>query len=181
MLVVPLRVASNVDVAVIVAVPGATAVTSPEGLTVATAGALLDQVTVVAAPPTAVTVAASCDVVPTMSAASGEVTATDCTAGAGVTVSAADPALDASKVDVAEMLTDPGATAVTTPAGDTVATLALEVAQVTVVDAPPTAATLTDSVRVEPTTRVLDGAETVTEVTDGGGGVTVTSALADLV
>lgn len=176
-----LFVASKVDCAVIVAVPGATAVTNPVAFTVAIAFDELVHVTVVAAPPTAVTVAVSCDVVPTISAGSGEFTVTDCTAGCGVTVSATDPALVLSNDEVAVMVAFPGETPVTTPLADTVATALFELDQATAADAPLTTTTFTPSASVFPTTRVVDGAFTVTEVTAGGGGMMVTCTVADLV
>ena len=59
-LALPLLLASNVDVAVIVAVPTATAVICPVVDTVATAALDVDHVTPVAAPLTTVTLAVSC-------------------------------------------------------------------------------------------------------------------------
>ncbi len=75
---VPVFVVSNVDVAMIVAVPAATPVTSPlVELTVATAGFPDDHVTVSAATPTAETAAFSCVVCPAI---------TDAVAGTTTTV-----------------------------------------------------------------------------------------------
>lgn len=139
---VPLFVASNVDVAVMLTLPGATAVTSPVPLTVATPAALVLHVTAVDAPPTAVTFAANCAVVPTMMAACGLVTVTELTAGRGFTVRRVLPLLVASNVDVAVIVTCPGATAVTWPVGVTVAIAASADDHVTVVAAPLTTMTL---------------------------------------
>jgi hypothetical protein len=173
--------ASKVEVAVMLTVPGATALTTPVALTVALAALLLLHVTVVGAPPTAVTVALSCEVVPTIRAGSGAVTVIALTAGLGFTVMTALPDLVASTVEVAVIVALPTATAVTTPAVETVATLALELVQATEVAAPPAAITVAVSARVSPTTRVAVPGVTATEVTDGGGGVTVTDTDAALV
>jgi len=77
-----------------------------------------------------------------MSAAGGVVIVTDCTAGAGFTVTVVLPLLVASKSDVAVIVADPAAIAVTSPAGDTVAIAVLEEDQLTAVDAPLTAFTV---------------------------------------
>src|SRR6185437_12474855 len=81
---------TGTSVTVIVAEPGATAVTKPEAETVAAAVALDDHVTVrpvSTLPPASRTVAASCDVLPTRSVAALGETDTDATAGT-VTVTA---------------------------------------------------------------------------------------------
>lgn len=160
---------SNTEVAVIVAEPGATAVTNPLALTDATAELLLLQVTASAAPPTTVAVAVSCDVVPTINAAGAAEIATDVTAGAGATVIAALPLLVASNVDVAVIVAFPTPTAVTCPACETVATAAFDVDHVTAVDAPLTAVTVAVSVACVPTIMFGEGAVTTTLVTAGGG------------
>lgn len=139
-------VASNTDVAVMDTDPGDTAVTSPVLLTVAIALLLLVHVTAVDAPPTAVTVAVSCDVVPTINAAGAADSTTDVTAGAMFTVSVALPLLVASNADVAVIVAVPALTAVTSPACDTVAMAEFDVVQLTAVDAPLSAVTAALSV-----------------------------------
>src|SRR5512139_2626689 len=104
---------STVDVAVMVAFPAATAVTSPVGLTVAAAAFEVDQVTPVPAPPTTATVAVSCAVVPAMSAVGGLGIVTERTAGRGFTVSVTFPVFVASNDDVAVIVAVPAATPVT--------------------------------------------------------------------
>jgi hypothetical protein len=108
-------------VAVIVAVPADTAVTTPVELTAATAGLLDDQVTsrsVTIVLFASLTVAVSVVVVPATRLFVAGVTMTLPT-GAGVTVSVALPDFPSL---VAVMVAVPGATAVTTPLPDTVAT-----------------------------------------------------------
>jgi hypothetical protein len=142
MATLPLFVASKVDVAVMLTLPGATAVTSPVPLTVATPAALVLHVTAVDAPPTAATFAVNCAMVPTMMAACGLVTVTEFTAGRGFTVRRVLPLFVASNVEVAVMVTEPGATAVTWPVCVTVAIAASPDDHVTVVAAPLTTVTL---------------------------------------
>jgi hypothetical protein len=68
------------------------------------------QVTAVDAPPTAVTVAVSGSVWPSISAGVAGVMATAVTAGGGLTVTEAVPLLVPSKVEVAVIVTVPGVT-----------------------------------------------------------------------
>jgi hypothetical protein len=108
-------------VAVIVAEPTDSAVTTPAELTVATAGLLDDHVTrrsVTVVPLASLTVAVSVVVVPTtrLFVAGAMVTLPT---GTGVTVTVALPDLDSL---VAIMVAVPGTTAVTIPLADTVAT-----------------------------------------------------------
>lgn len=124
---VPLAVPER---AVIVALPAATPVTTPDEETVATAVLLLDQVTGapdITVPFASRTVADSVDVVPI-----GTVTlpgATVTLAGVGAfTVTDADADLPSL---VAVMVAVPGATPVTTPFADTVATDAAPLVHVT--------------------------------------------------
>jgi hypothetical protein len=109
-------------VAVIVAAPAPSAVTTPVGETVATADALVLQVTgrpVSTLPPASLSVAVRGVVSPTTKLDDAGVTATVATAAA-VTVTLAVP--DAAPL-VAVIVAVPGATAVTTPVVDTVATV----------------------------------------------------------
>ena len=111
-------------VAVIVAVPALMPETNPVGVTVATVGSELDQVTerpVSVAPLASFVVAVSCAVDPMMSDAVAGDTVTDATAGgdAVVTVNAAEPVFPPA---VAVIKVDPAATAVTVPFELTVAT-----------------------------------------------------------
>jgi len=108
-------------VAVIVAEPAATAVTTPLAETVATPVALLDHVTVRPVRTLlaeSVVVALSCVLPPTRRATEAGVTATDET-GTMVTVMAAVPVLPSL---VAVMVAEPAATAATTPLAETDAT-----------------------------------------------------------
>jgi hypothetical protein len=108
-------------VAVIVAVPAATAVTVPVCETVATLAALVDHVTtrsVTTVPATFFTSTDSGAVWPTIIADVAGATTTDPTASGG-TVIVAVPVFPSL---VAVIVVPPGATAVTTPAVDTVAT-----------------------------------------------------------
>src|SRR5215469_12888374 len=109
-------------VAVIVAVPAATAVTSPVAETVATDDAFVLHVTVrpvSVLPFASVNVVVSVVVPPTVSVALPGLTATVAT-GARVTVTVAEP--DAAPL-VAVIVAVPGATPVTTPDAETLATL----------------------------------------------------------
>lgn len=107
--------------------------------------------------------------------------ATEMTAGAGLTVMLALPLLVASKTDVAVMVAVPTATAVTCPVGDTVATAALDVDQVSAVEAPLTTVTLAVNVSTPPTAMVGLAGVTTTDRTAGGGAVTTTGTVADFV
>jgi hypothetical protein len=123
-------------VAEMVALPAATADTEPVAETVATAGALLLHVTarpVSAAPAASRAVAASACTPPTTREAVAGVTTTEAT-GEAVTVMgtfavavAAAKVADPVAVAVTVMVVVPGATAETTPALDTVATLGMVV------------------------------------------------------
>jgi hypothetical protein len=118
-------------VAVIVAVPAATPVTSPLPLTVATADALVAQVTtrpVSAFPTESRGVAVSCTVAPTPTLAVAGLTVTVAT-GIWLTVTVAVPLFPSL---VAVIVTLPAATAVTNPLPLTVATAVLPLAHVTV-------------------------------------------------
>jgi hypothetical protein len=117
-------------VAVIVALPAATAVTNPSTDTVATPFALDDQVTTL--PPRirlweSRNVAPSCWVLPSTTLADEGVTATVAT-GAEVTVSGADPLMPSL---VAAIVAEPTETAVTRPVGPTVAIVGWSDAQLT--------------------------------------------------
>ena len=121
-------------VAVIVAFPTATAVTSPVVLTEATAAFDVDQVTarpVNALPPASRAAADSCCVPPTSSPAVAGVTCTVAAAATDTATVAVDVAaaklLLPDAVAVTVIVALPGATAVTTPAVDTVATLGADV------------------------------------------------------
>jgi hypothetical protein len=121
------------DVAVIVTLPGLTAVATPFAVIVAMVGLELLQVTAALAtgvPPAIVTVALSCCVAPTCSCATAGETLTEVMPlGITLTVDVAD-----RSPDCAVMLAVPTPMAVTTPALLTVATLAFAELQVT---APP--------------------------------------------
>src|SRR3989441_339168 len=117
-------------VAVIVAAPTTTPVTSPLELTVAAAGLLDAHVTVrpvSGLPFASLGVAVSCTVLPSFTLADGGATATDAT-GAGVTVIAAVPLCPS---EVAVIVAEPVATAVTRPLAPTVATVTFELAHAT--------------------------------------------------
>src|SRR3989442_543257 len=104
------------EVAVIVAAPAVTPVTSPLALTVATAGLLLAQVTVRplrGLPFASLGVAASCTVWPTCTDAVAGLTVTDAT-GTVLTVIVAVPLCPS---EVAVIVADPAATPVTRPLG----------------------------------------------------------------
>jgi hypothetical protein len=107
-------------------------------------------------------------------AALGLVTVTEFTAGCGLTVTVTLPLFVASNVDVAVIVAVPTATPVTSPLGDTLAIVAFDDDQVTLVAAPLTTATAALSCAVAPTATVGFAGVTVTETTAGAGGVTVT-------
>src|SRR5438876_10018872 len=117
-------------VAVSVAEPAATPVTKPLAETLATAGALLAQVTtrpVSTLPPESLVVAVSCTVCPTATLGAAGLTATEAT-GTMVTVTVAVPFFPSL---VAVSVAVPAATPVTRPLADTVATAGALLAQVT--------------------------------------------------
>src|SRR5205809_206209 len=119
------------EVAVIVAAPAATAVTSPLALTVATAVLPLDQVTVRPGselPFASCGVAVSCTVCPTCTDAVAGFTVTDAT-GTVLTVIVALPLCPSL---VAVIVAEPAAPPVTSPLALTVATAVLLLAHVTV-------------------------------------------------
>src|SRR6266568_4718312 len=118
-------------VAVTFAVPAATAVTSPLASTVATPAASVDHVMtrpVRTLPSASWSVAVICCVAPTPTVAAVGLTLTDAT-GAGFTVMAALPPFPSL---VAVIFAAPGATAVTRPAFETVATAGLSLDHVTI-------------------------------------------------
>jgi hypothetical protein len=138
---------SKVLVAVIVVLPNPTAFTRPLEFTVATPVLLDDHVMVLAAPPTAVTVTASCVVLPTLN---DRVAAPSIdnprTAGAGgatvtETVTAAERRESATLVTVTTA--EPAPTAVNNPVALTLTTDALLDTHVTPLAAPPTTVTFT--------------------------------------
>jgi hypothetical protein len=165
-------------VAVIVADPGATAVTSPVADTVATAVPELDHVTARPSRGTPLAdcgVAVSCAVPPSVIDSVAGVTATLAT-GTGATATVAVPERPSL---VAVIVADPGATAVTSPVLDTVATVVPELDHVTV--RPSRAAPLADcgvavSCAIPPTKICAVAGVTTTLAT--GTGVTVTGAVA---
>src|SRR5438128_3485342 len=165
-------------VAAMSAVPGATPVTRPLLLTVATAGLLLDQVMtrpVSRLPSESVGVAVNCNVAPMSRLAIAGVTVTVAT-GAFVTVMAAVP-LWLSLVAV--IVPDPAATPVTRPLAETVATALLLVVQLTVrpVSRFPTESLVTPARCIlAPASRLSDAGLTVTDAT--GTGSTGAAALA---
>jgi hypothetical protein len=163
-------------VAVIVALPTDTAVTTPLELTVATAGLLDDQDTtrfMTIVPFASLTVDVRVVVVPTTTLFVAGATVTLPT-GTGVTLTVAVPDLDSL---VAMMVAVPGATAVTTPLADTAATAGLLDVQVTgrsVTTAPFASRTDATSVVVWPATTLADVGCTATLPT----GTRVTTTLA---
>ena len=117
-----------------VAVPTASAVTSPDADTAAIVGAVDNQTTVaaMAAPLSLRGDAVSCDVWPTLSVVV-PATATVVSTGRAVTVTAIVPTtVDVPATAVAVIVAVPGPTAETRPLDDTVATFAAEVLQLTV-------------------------------------------------
>lgn len=115
-----------------------------------------------------------------MMAGFGLVTATDTTAGAGVTVSGVLPLFVASKTEVAMMVVLPAVRALTCPVAETVATAVLLDDHVTAVDAPLSTVTFAVIWRLLPTTTDGLAGVTTTETTVGGAGVTVTETLAEM-
>src|SRR6266516_4470546 len=169
------------EVAVIVADPAATPVTSPLALTVATAVLPLDQLIVrpeSELPFASFGVAASCIVWPAGTDAVAGLTVTDAT-GTVVTVSAAVPLLPS---EVAVIVAAPTATPVACPVPLTVATAGLLLDQVTV--RPPNGLPNASRViaaycAVCPTPIVAVGGVTVTAATGSGHPVTVTLTAVD--
>src|SRR4029077_20672621 len=155
------------DVAVIVAVPTATAVTSPLPSTVATAVLLLPQVTTRpdnGLPFASLGVAVSCSVSPTTTLAGAGVTVTEAT-GASVTVTLEVPLCPSL---VAVIVAEPAATPVTTPLPFTVATAVLLLAHVTtrpVSGLPLASLGVSVSCTVCPTNTLAGAGVTVTEAT----------------
>jgi len=166
------------DVAVIVAAPPATPLTSPLPLTVATPGLLLAQVTVrplSGFPFASLGVTVSCTVWPAGTDADAGLTVTDAT-GTLVTVSAAVPLFPSL---VAVSVAAPTATPVACPAPFTVATAGLLLDQVTV--RPPSGLPNASRViaaycAVCPTPIVAVAGVTLTDATGSGHPVTVTLA-----
>jgi hypothetical protein len=118
------------DVAVIVAVPAPTALTTPLDDTVAIAASLLDQVIgapEMTLPPASRAVAPNVTVWPTVSVRDDGVTVTEA-AGAGFTATVANPSTPSM---VAVMTALPIDTAVTTPVAETEATPGEPLVQVT--------------------------------------------------
>jgi hypothetical protein len=159
-------------------VPGATPVTTPPGDTVATAGALVAHVTVRPVrvlPLSSLVVALNVTLLRTWMVAVPGLTVTVAT-GTGTTATVAVPLLPSL---LAVIVTVPGATPVTTPPGDTVATAGALVAHVTVrpVRVLPLASLVVAlSVTLLCTQTVAVSGLTVTVAT--GTGVTVTVAVA---
>src|SRR5207249_3930673 len=166
-------------VAVMVAEPAATPVTSPLPFTVATPVLLLAQVTtrpVRTAPPASFGVAESCTVCPTCTLGAAGLTVTDAT-GTFVTVSAEVPFTPSL---VAVIVAEPAATPVTRPLLFTVATPVLLLAQVTtrpVNAVPPASFGVAESCTACPTCTL--GAAGLT-VTDATGAFTVVIAVVPL-
>jgi hypothetical protein len=164
-------------VAVIVAEPAATPLTTPLEFTVAADALLVDHVIVcpvMALPWASLTVAVSVTVALTFTDADDGATVTVVTTGGGggveVTVTLELPDLPAH---VAVIVAVPAATPVTTPLELAVAALALLVDQVTLcplITLPCASFTVAWSVVVAPTAMEADAGVTVTVVTTGGGG-----------
>ena len=153
--------------AMIVAVPSATAVTSPADETVATLGVVEAHVTVapdITVPPASFTVAASVVVSP-IDAKESEVGDNSMDPEDGEIVTEADPL---AEPEVAVIVADPSAIEVTRPEDDeTVATVVSDEAHVTVaaeITVPPASFTVALSVTVSPTdVRVFVLGETSTD------------------
>jgi hypothetical protein len=166
-------------VAVIVAEPAPTAVTRPLAETVATAAALLDQVTTrpgSTAPAASLAAAVSWVVDATRNVADGGVTSTLAT-GTTTTLIAELPLCPSL---VAVMVADPAATALTRPLAETVATPAASLDQTMarpVRTFPAESLVMALSWTVPPAVTLADGGVTVTDFT--GTGVTLIDALPD--
>jgi len=165
-------------VAVMVAVPGATAVTVPSWVTVATLEADDDQVTARCAALDGATEAVRTWVPPTMMLAAVGLTVTDVTSvgAGGVTVIVALPDTPDPSTAVAVIIAVPGETAVTIPA-EIVATLVSDDDQVMAGHVASDGATVNLKYCVPPTTRFAVAGLTVTDVTGIGVPVTVIVAL----
>lgn len=159
---------SCVDVAVIVAVPVATAVTLPDELTVATAPFDVDHVTVELNVPFPVTCALHCALAPTLIEA-GQVTLTPVMVEDAAIVTLAEPDFVVSSVDVAVIVAVPAAAPVTLPEELTVATPVLEDVQVTPELKLPVPVTVGVHEAEDPTV-IDDGHVTETAVIVGCGG-----------
>ncbi len=165
----------------IVADPGATAVTRPLPFTVARAVLLLPHVTARPAsafPLASFGVAVSCTVCPVVTLTDAGLTLTDAT-GTGVTVTADVPLCPSL---VAVIVAEPGATAVTRPLPFTVARAVLLVPHVTTRPAsafPLASCGVAVSCTVCPAVTLTDAGLTLTDAT--GTGVTVTVAVPVLV
>src|SRR5207245_2647052 len=165
-------------VAAMVAVPAATPVTSPLPFTRATAVLSLDQVTtrpLSGFPLASCGVAVSCTVEPCCTVAGEGVTVTEAT-GTAVTVTTDVPLLPS---DVAVIVADPTATAVTSPLPSTVATEVLSLAHV--ITRPDNGLPLASfgvavSCSVSPTCTPAGDGVTATEATDTAHPATVTVA-----
>src|SRR6266700_396491 len=154
-------------VAVIVALPTVTPVTSPEALTAAAAPLLVVQVIVrplSGFPAESLAVALSCSVLPTATLANAGLTVTEAT-GTTVTVSDAVPLCPPL---VAVMVVEPAARAVTSPLVPTVATVVLQLDHATLLPVsgfPPESFGVAVSCTVCPTKSPADAGLTVTEAT----------------
>src|SRR5438093_4330856 len=166
------------EVAVIVADPATSPVTSPLRFTLAPAAALLAHVTTrpdSALPLASFGVAASCTVPPTATLADAGVTVTDATTA--FTVMAADPVLPSL---VAVTVAGPALTPVTRPVVDTVATVGVPEVHVTtrpVSTFPAASFVVAASCTVLLTATLADAGATVTAATDA---VTVVAATANV-
>ncbi|HRP08780.1 MAG TPA: hypothetical protein PLL69_09875 [Gemmatimonadales bacterium] len=155
--------------------PAATPVTSPEALTDATAGLLLDQVVVRpvrVAPAADLAVAVSCVVAP-MSMLLVPGSRTTVATGTSCTVTIASPFLPPLEARICAV---PAETAVTMPEADTLATAwALEVHATGLPESglPEASRTVAVSWVVSPTSRLAVTGETETEATSTVAGVTV--------
>jgi hypothetical protein len=159
-------------VAVIVAVPEATPVTTPVLLTAAMVGVLLlhEMLRPVSGAPDASRVAAVRGVVAPIRTVALVGATTTLATGTGVTVTVAVPVMPST---VAEMVADPGATAVTSPEAETVAVALADDVQVVVrpLNALPLASFATAvSCWVPPTTSDADPGVTSTVATLAGAG-----------
>jgi hypothetical protein len=165
-------------VALIVAEPAATPLTSPLADTVATDDALLAQVIVrplSGFPFESLGVAVSWSVAPTGTFADAGLTATEAT-GTGVTVMADVPLLPSL---VAVIVAEPATTPLTSPLEDTVATEDALLAQVIVrplSGLPLASLGVAVSCTVASTSRLADAGVTVTDATGTGAAATVTDA-----
>ena len=155
--------------AVIVAVPGDTAVTVPPADTVADSG--FDDVQVIArlVASDGVTVAVSTPTLPGLSVNVAGATEMPVTATEPVTVTS-DVAVRFPSAVVAVMVADPGAVALTTPVALTVATAELDVVHVTLGFVAVAGVTVAVSCVLAPTATLTDVGLTLTPVTGVGAG-----------